>query len=97
MEGLLVVGGEAVVVVDNGRGGPEIDAAAERVRVVRQSRNEGFGAGCNRGAREADADVLIFLNPDTVARPGAIAALVRALEDPTFGTRVSARARAGAA
>ena len=83
--------GEDVIVVDNGGGGPEIDAAAQRVRVI-SSPNDGFGAGCNLGARSTDADVLVFLNPDTVARPGAVAALARALEDPAVGV-VQARLR----
>ena len=54
--------------------------------------NVGFGAGCNRGARETDADVLVFVNPDTVVQPGAVAALARALEDPDVGV-VQARLR----
>jgi GT2 family glycosyltransferase len=83
--------GEDVIVVDNGGGGPEIEAAAQRAQVI-TSRNDGFGAGCNAGARHTDADVLVFLNPDTVARPGAVAALARALEDPTVGV-VQARLR----
>lgn len=76
--------GEDVIVVDNGGGGPEIEAAAQRVHVI-SSPNDGFGAGCNLAARQTDAEVLVFLNPDTVARPGAVAALARALEDPTVG------------
>ena len=83
--------GEDVIVVDNGGGGPEIEAAAQRARVL-TSRNEGFGAGCNLGARHAGADVLVFLNPDTVAQAGAVGALTRALEDPTVGV-VQARLR----
>ena len=83
--------GEDVIVVDNGGGGPEIDAAARRAQVI-TSANEGFGAGCNLGARHTDADVLVFLNPDTVAQPGAVAALARALEDPAVGV-VQARLR----
>ncbi|HEX3224590.1 MAG TPA: glycosyltransferase family 2 protein [Gaiellaceae bacterium] len=83
--------GEDVIVVDNGGGGPEIGAAAQRVRVISSS-NDGFGAGCNLGARHTDADVLVFLNPDTVARPGAVAALARALEDTAVGV-VQARLR----
>jgi GT2 family glycosyltransferase len=83
--------GEDIIVVDNGGGGPEIDAAARRARVI-TSPNEGFGAGCNLGAQHADADVLVFLNPDTVAQPGAVGALARALEDPTVGV-VQARLR----
>ena len=83
--------GEDVIVVDNGGGGPEIDAASQRVHVI-ASPNDGFGAGCNLGARHTDADVLVFLNPDTVAQPGAVAALARALEDPAVGV-VQARLR----
>ena len=80
--------------VDNGGGGPEIDAAAsrERVRVISPAENLGFAGGCNEGARHATGDALVFLNPDTVAGPGALAALVRPLADPTVGI-VSARLR----
>jgi len=83
--------GEDVVVVNNGAHGPEIENAASRARVI-ESDNVGFGGGCNRGAREADADVLVFVNPDTVAQPGAVAALARALGAPDVGV-VQARIR----
>jgi GT2 family glycosyltransferase len=76
--------GVEVVVVDNGGGGAEIDAAEHRATVVR-SPNDGFGAACNLGARETGADVLVFLNPDTVASPGAVEALARRLEDVSIG------------
>jgi len=56
------------------------------------SQNDGFGAGCNLGARSTDADALVFLNPDTVAEPGAVTALARVLEDPAVGV-VQARLR----
>jgi GT2 family glycosyltransferase len=73
--------------VDNGDGGPEIDAAEadERVVVVRPGRNLGFAAGCNLGAEWATGEALVFLNPDTVARPGAIHALAQAVADPSVG------------
>jgi GT2 family glycosyltransferase len=64
--------GVPVVVVNNG--GP-IAVERDGVQVVEAERNLGFGAGCNLGARATDADVLVFLNPDTVAHPGAVAAL----------------------
>ena len=78
--------GVEVVVVNNG-GGPEIEDAGRRegVRVIDAGGNDGFGAGCNRGAAATDADVLVFLNPDTVAQRGAVAALARRLEDPGVG------------
>jgi GT2 family glycosyltransferase len=83
--------GHDVVVVNHGARGPEIEAAEQRARVV-DAPNDGFGAGCNRGARETDADVLVFLNPDTVAQAGAVDALARRLDDPAIGV-VQARLR----
>lgn len=76
-----------VMVVDNGEGGPELEEARDRegVRVLEPGVNVGFAAGCNLGAEAAEADVLVFLNPDTVAAPGAVAQLVRTLEDPGIG------------
>jgi GT2 family glycosyltransferase len=62
------------------------------VRVVAPGENLGFAAGCNLGAREANSEVLFFLNPDTVVAPGAVAQLVRTLEDRTIGI-VMARLR----
>jgi GT2 family glycosyltransferase len=76
-----------VIVVDNGGGGTEIDAAEGRkgVRVIRPGRNLGFAAGCNLGAAEATGEVLLFLNPDTVLRPGAVQALARTVARPEIG------------
>ncbi len=87
------VEGEQVIVVDNG-GGPEIALAAARdgVTVISPGRNLGFAAGCNEGARHASGEERVFLNPDTVVAPGALAELVRPLEDSTIGI-VSARLR----
>ena len=71
------------IVVDNGGGGPEIEQARARegVRVIDAAQNLGFAAGSNLGAREASGSVLVFLNPDTVVAPGAIAQLARTLEE----------------
>ncbi|MEP6813077.1 MAG: glycosyltransferase family 2 protein [Actinomycetota bacterium] len=76
--------GVDAIVVNNGDRGPEIEAAAARARVI-DSDNRGFGAGCNRGAAAAGGDVLVFLNPDTVAQPGVVEALARRLEDASIG------------
>ncbi len=48
-----------------------------RSEVVRPGENVGYAAGCNLGARDARGDVLLFLNPDTVVEPGAVAELAR--------------------
>lgn len=78
---------DEIIVVDNGRGGPEIEIAGRspRVRLVLSPENLGFGAGCNLGARVATGDVLVFLNPDAVAMSGAVEELVRTLADESIG------------
>jgi GT2 family glycosyltransferase len=92
---------EEVLVADNGGGGEEIDAARERagVRIIDSGGNVGFAAASNLAAAEARGDVLVFLNPDTVAAPGSIEQLARTLENPDVGiamARLSPR-RAGEA
>ncbi len=76
-----------VIVVDNGAVDGEIAAAGRReaVAVVSPGRNLGFAAGCNAGAEAANGEVLVFLNPDTVAGDGAIDRLVETLDDPSIG------------
>lgn len=76
-----------IVLVDNGGGGPEIDAAEtdKRVLLVEPGENLGFAAGCNLGAERASGETLVFLNPDTVVLPGAIRELSQAVADPRVG------------
>ncbi|MEK6975254.1 MAG: glycosyltransferase family 2 protein [Candidatus Thermoplasmatota archaeon] len=69
-----------VVVCDNAStdGTSELVARlAPRARVVRQA-NLGYGAGVNRAAREATGELLVVLNPDTVAESGSLARLADA-------------------
>ncbi len=49
--------------------------AAAGVEVLSNSENRGFAAAANQGARAARGELLLFLNPDVVAEPGALAAL----------------------
>jgi GT2 family glycosyltransferase len=79
-----------VVVVDNGEGGPEVDAARALagVRVTEPGENLGYAGGCNAGAVEARGDVLLFLNADTEVDAGAPEALAAALADPEIGVAV---------
>lgn len=70
-----------VVVVDNGS--PDRSAEVARaygVPVVRQG-NLGFGAGNNRGVRELDSPLLLFLNPDAVLAARDLEVLVGYLDD----------------
>jgi GT2 family glycosyltransferase len=80
-------GVEQVIIVDNGDGGAEIDAAEGRrgVEVVRPGRNLGFAAGSNLGAQQATGEVLLFLNPDTVVQPGAVGELAGSVTEDGVG------------
>src|SRR5215213_6719454 len=82
------------LLVDNGSS----DGSAEfvrrqfpAVRVVALADNRGFAGGNNAGAREARGRHLVFLNNDTVAQPGWLAALRRAVDEQPDFALVSSR------
>jgi GT2 family glycosyltransferase len=52
----------------------------EGVRVLRNERPLGFAANVNRGVRETTGELVLTVNPDAVARPGAVDALRAFLE-----------------
>jgi GT2 family glycosyltransferase len=73
-----------IVVVDNSRderSGKEIVAAFPGVRYERSGRNLGFAGGVNRGMAVVPGRYALVLNPDIVAHPGAVDALVGFMED----------------
>jgi GT2 family glycosyltransferase len=75
------------VVVDNASidGSDTIaDEFAPRVRLIRNDRNVGFGAGVNQGARSSEAPLLLVMNPDCRLTADAVGALRAVLErEPT--------------
>jgi GT2 family glycosyltransferase len=55
------------------------------VRFVLQDTNAGFAQACNRGAKEATGNWLLFLNPDTVLQPNTLAPLLdKVANEPTW-------------
>lgn len=81
---LAATGGDReIVVVDNAStdgSARQAEQAFPGIRVVYNTANEGFGHGCNLGARHARGAYLAFLNPDTVVTAGWLEALIDALE-----------------
>ena len=79
------------IVVDNGALDGEVTRAGERpfVRLVSPGRNLGFAGGANAGAAVAGGDVLVLLNPDTVAAEGAIRELAAVARDPAVGVAMA--------
>jgi GT2 family glycosyltransferase len=72
-----------ILVVDNSSGdriAADLAAAVPSARCVAEPANRGFGAACNRGARETYRPYLLFLNSDAYVGPGAVEALVAALD-----------------
>lgn len=66
-----------VIVVDDASPEPLAEALAgvEGVRFERNAENQGFIATCNRGARVAAGEFVVFLNNDTLVTPGWLDAL----------------------
>jgi GT2 family glycosyltransferase len=74
--------GLELIVVDNGSPG----VSASGVRVLRNDENEGFVTACNQGIAAAGGELVLLLNDDTVVQPGALHALVAALDArPAWG------------
>jgi len=70
-------------VVDNGstdQSAALVEALAPPCRLVRSTRNGGYGAGANLGAKVVRRELLFVCNPDLVLEPDAIERLAGALD-----------------
>ncbi|MBM4018144.1 MAG: glycosyltransferase family 2 protein [Planctomycetes bacterium] len=76
---------EAIVVDNASRDGSAEMVTREfhPVRLIANKANRGFAAANNQGAVLASGRCILFLNPDTVAGPGALETLVRTLDGDT--------------
>src|SRR5271166_1402087 len=79
-----------IVVVDNASQDATVQRVEEFVvwhelRLLANDSNLGFAAAANRGAQEASGDVLLVLNPDAIAEPGAVKALLQYMESTHAG------------
>ncbi len=70
-----------VIVVDNASADDTVQRVKQHpVQLIADQQNRGFGAAVNQGAQKATGDVLLILNPDAVAEPGAVTELMRCME-----------------
>ena len=72
-----------VIVLDNGSADGSADLVAREFpecRLVRETTNLGFAGGVNAAARRATGDLLLLLNSDVEATPGAVDRLAAFLD-----------------
>ena len=78
-----------VLIIDNASSDGTPQLVAEHyphVRLLANSENLGFGRACNQGARVANGELLVFLNPDVIVAPGWLGILARHMaEQPQAG------------
>ena len=79
-----------IVIVDNASTDGTTDylrreRAAGRLKAVINETNLGFGRACNRAAKLARGQYVLFLNNDTIPLPGWLEPLIETASDPTVG------------
>ncbi len=78
LSSLITIAGLEIIVVDNDSADGEIENFVKEfpeVNFLNAGKNLGFGAACNVGANTANNELLLFLNPDTIANETAIFAM----------------------
>jgi GT2 family glycosyltransferase len=88
LEALLAHPGWEVVMIDNASQDDTVSRAARfsrRARIYRNCVNTGFSGGANQGARLASGEVLVLINPDAIAEPGALDKLADSLTKHNAG------------
>lgn len=68
-----------IIIVDNNSTDRSIEIAREifaDCKIIQNNRNIGFAAACNKGAKEANGEYLLFFNPDLEIDKDAISILV---------------------
>src|SRR4051812_19337694 len=71
-----------VIVVDNGStdATQALIANDSHVTAILNEENRFFGPACNQGAEEATRELVLFLNNDTLPKPGWLEAMVACLD-----------------
>ena len=83
-----------VILVDNGSTDGSLELVREKfpeVRLIAMERNYGFCKAANRGMEASETTYVILLNNDTVAEPGFVRALEKALDSDSRAFSGAAR------
>jgi GT2 family glycosyltransferase/glycosyltransferase involved in cell wall biosynthesis len=73
-----------IIVVDNGSTDETPDylcSLAGRITILSNRENLGFAKACNQGGQSACGEILLFLNNDTIPKPGWIESLIAAIDN----------------
>lgn len=73
-----------IIVVDNASTDGSEKAVVDHpnVKLIRSNENLGFGKACNLGAKHADGDFLLFLNPDASVFPDTLDKALAFMQNP---------------
>lgn len=74
-----------VIIVDNDTVPLNSDHAYPNLKIINNTKNEGFGKACNIGAAASSGKVFFFLNPDTEVLTSELAAITKILQNPNIG------------
>lgn len=75
-----------VIIVDNNSTDNSLNVLPkdERLTIICNDKNNGFGAACNQGVKNTNADYILFLNPDTEVRSNTIASSLKFMTENPF-------------
>lgn len=77
----------SVIIIDNASTDDSLDRVEAltslplNLRIIRSSRNLGFGCACNIGARESDSEYMLFLNPDAALHADTLPKALAYMQD----------------
>jgi N-acetylglucosaminyl-diphospho-decaprenol L-rhamnosyltransferase len=74
---------DQIIIVNNGPADSQLEAIAREsaaISLINSEHNSGFGSGMNLGSRQADADLLLILNPDTLVEQQTLQLLCDRIE-----------------
>lgn len=73
-----------VIIVDNDSTDNSLQSVIgiSNIKIIKSFENLGFGKACNLGTQHADADFLLFLNPDAAVYPGTLEKITKFMQNP---------------